>query len=96
MDRRYFLRAGVGAAGGLAIALQTSPWAFAHRGGETPHHATDGVFNAYLEINDVGVFITCPQSEMGQGVHDGLSKILADELGADCAGASADSPRHGR
>ena len=85
MDRRYFLRAGVGAAGGLAIALQTSPWAFAHRGGETPHHATDGVFNAYLEINDVGVFITCPQSEMGQGVHDGLSKILADELGADWA-----------
>lgn len=85
MDRRYFLRAGVGTAGGLAIALHTSPWAFAHTGGETHHLGTDGVFNAYLEINDEGVFITCPQSEMGQGVHDGLSKILADELGADWA-----------
>ncbi len=85
MDRRYFLRAGVGTAGGLAIALHASPWAFAHEGAETPHHATAGVFNAYLEINADGVFITCPQSEMGQGVHDGLSKILADELGADWA-----------
>lgn len=95
MHRRYFLRASAGAAGGLMLALQHAPWALAESevtagmsgsvGAERDTEGTDSsVFNAYLEIaRDGTIFITCPQAEMGQGVHDGLSKILADELGAD-------------
>ena len=46
--------------------------------------AATGVFNVFLEITpDNVIWITGPQSEMGQGVHDGLPKILAEELDAD-------------
>lgn len=41
-------------------------------------------FGAYLEITpDNRVWIVTPQSEMGQGVHDGLPRIVAEELDAD-------------
>jgi len=40
-------------------------------------------FSAYLEVTPQGrIRITSPQSEMGQGIHDGLAKILAEELEA--------------
>lgn len=61
-------------ASGAAIAASTS------------NAATVANFGAYLEIDAAGsIYITCPQSEMGQGVHDGLTRIVADELGADWA-----------
>lgn len=69
-------------AGGLLIAarlLASDAAASSAAGGP----ATQG-FGAYLEIGTDGrIFITCPQAEMGQGVHDGLPKILAEELEAD-------------
>lgn len=61
-------------AGGFWLGASLPEQAFA---------ATIGRFNAYLEIDADGVIhITCPQSEMGQGIHDGLPKILAEELEA--------------
>ena len=46
--------------------------------------AVDGRFSVFLAIAPDGmVHVTGPQSEMGQGTHDGLAKILAEELGAD-------------
>lgn len=41
-------------------------------------------FAAYVEIREDGtVQIVCPQAEIGQGVHDSLARIVADELDAD-------------
>jgi isoquinoline 1-oxidoreductase beta subunit len=77
ISRRQFVQTGVAVTGGLMLNF-----------GMEASDAADGgaSFGAYLEIAPDGtVFITCPQSEMGQGVHDGLPKILADELGADWA-----------
>ncbi len=80
--RRHFVQASMASAGGLLIAarlLASDAAASSAAGGP----ATQG-FGAYLEIGTDGrIFITCPQAEMGQGVHDGLPKILAEELEAD-------------
>ncbi len=41
-------------------------------------------FGAFIEIEPSGaIVLTCPQSEMGQGVADALARILAEELDAD-------------
>ncbi|NBO74933.1 MAG: hypothetical protein EBV29_09890 [Gammaproteobacteria bacterium] len=74
MKRREFLVVGGTLAGGFWLGASLPEQAFA---------ATIGRFNAYLEIDADGIIhITCPQSEMGQGIHDGLPKILAEELEA--------------
>ncbi|MBM4210590.1 MAG: xanthine dehydrogenase family protein molybdopterin-binding subunit, partial [Gammaproteobacteria bacterium] len=74
MKRREFLVAGGTVAGGFWLGATLPEAVFA---------ATSGRFNAYLEIGaDGAIHITCPQSEMGQGIHDGLPKILAEELAA--------------
>jgi CO/xanthine dehydrogenase Mo-binding subunit len=74
MKRRDFLVAGSTVAGGFWLGATLPEAVFA---------ATSGRFNAYLEIGaDGAIHITCPQSEMGQGIHDGLPKILAEELEA--------------
>jgi len=82
ISRRHFVQASMASAGGLLIAarlLASDAAASSAAGGP----ATQG-FGAYLEIGTDGrIFITCPQAEMGQGVHDGLPKILAEELEAD-------------
>ena len=78
ITRRKFMQASVAAGGGLLLAISVDETIAADQAG------TRGVFGAYVEIAPDGtVFVTCPQSEMGQGIHDGLPKILADELGAD-------------
>jgi len=74
MKRREFLVAGGTVAGGFWLGATLPEAVFA---------AISGRFNAYLEIGADGtIHITCPQSEMGQGIHDGLPKILAEELAA--------------
>lgn len=92
LDRRLFLQAGLSGAGGLILwgsglaplIAVGSPTAGAMSASSEGAAGGAATFNAYLEIaTDGTVTITCPQAEMGQGVHDGLSKILADELGAD-------------
>jgi CO/xanthine dehydrogenase Mo-binding subunit len=65
---------GVGAGDAVAVVL----------GPSSPlRPADDGRFSVFLAIAPDGtVHVTGPQSEMGQGTHDGLAKILAEELGA--------------
>lgn len=73
--RRVFLQSTLAIGGGFL--LQLSP---------TMTFARDSSarFSAYLEITAEGrVRITSPQSEMGQGIHDALAKILAEELEVD-------------
>lgn len=74
LSRRVFLQASLAVGGGLLL-------------GGTPVAASVTQqarrFSAYLEITPEGrICITSPQSEMGQGIHDGLAKILAEELEA--------------
>ncbi len=84
LSRREFLSVGVATTGGLLISARS----VSDVSVQNPYLATQEStnFGIYLEISPSGViFITCPQSEMGQGIHDGLPKILAEELGASWA-----------
>ena len=90
LSRRNFLQVGVATSGGLLLGCQASPPAKpeAPAASPVPVAATPstgpGRFGVYIEIaTDGGIALVSPQSEMGQGVHDGLAKILADELDAD-------------
>ncbi len=50
-------------------------------------------FAAYVEIREDGtVRIACPQIEIGQGVHDSLARIVADEMDADWPGVVVVQP----
>ncbi|MBU6378449.1 MAG: molybdopterin-dependent oxidoreductase [Gammaproteobacteria bacterium] len=89
MKRREFLQAGVLAGGGFWLGsrvVEAAATNAAAAGATLVDQAKAGAagrFSAYLEISpDGGIHITCPQSEMGQGIHDGLPKILAEELEA--------------
>lgn len=83
ITRREFMHGSIAATGGLLLAIGVEETAFAE-GAIAERVGARGVFGAYVEIAPDGtVYVTCPQSEMGQGIHDGLPKILADELGAD-------------
>lgn len=93
ISRRNFLHVSGLSAGGLLIGCSTLD--------EVPAAAADASdrllaaasppeavasFGAYIEITpDNRVLIVTPQSEMGQGVHDGLPRIVAEELDADWA-----------
>jgi isoquinoline 1-oxidoreductase beta subunit len=92
MKRRDFLQAGALASGGFWLGTRIleaeasgSPGQGAGVAGAGPAAGAGaaGRFSAYLEITAEGaIFITCPQSEMGQGIHDGLPKVMAEELEA--------------
>lgn len=72
--RRVFLQVSLAVGGGLLLGARSAV-------ASLPSEATR--FSAYLEIAPDGrIRITSPQSEMGQGIHDGLAKILAEELDA--------------
>lgn len=76
-ERRLLLQAAVAFSGGLLLRVAPS-WAGVNAAD------TEARFSAYLEITPAGrIRITSPQSEMGQGIHDALAKILAEELEAD-------------
>lgn len=88
ITRRRLLETGLTVGGGWFLAARLSPIADAAAQGAAPATASapQSPFGAYLEITPQGVIrITCPQSEMGQGVYDGLPKILAEDLEADWA-----------
>ncbi len=91
ISRRDFLQVSVASAGGLLVACQSvEPVAgAASEAGATlapPIAVGPARFGAYVEITPQNrVIVTCPQSEMGQGVHDGLPKLVAEELEADWA-----------
>jgi CO/xanthine dehydrogenase Mo-binding subunit len=83
IDRREFLIAVATTGGGLALGLSL-PSAVSAAAGEAGAAPAAARFAPFLEIRASGaVIITGPQSEMGQGIHDGLPKLLAEELGAD-------------
>ncbi len=71
--RRDFLKAGAAAGGGLVIGLHLPNVAGAAEG--------PAKLNAYVKVGtDSRVTFVCGQVEMGQGVHNGLSMLLAEEL----------------
>ncbi len=88
ISRRFVLEAAALTGGGLLVGCRTTPppgpdSAAAAAVSGTPSPVAFGI---YLTIRpDGGIEIVTPQSEMGQGVHDGLPRILADELDADWA-----------
>jgi len=89
ISRRDFLQVSVASAGGLLVAckaVEPAPDAAPVAAAAAARPVGPVAFSAYLEITPQNrVVVTCPQSEMGQGVHDGLPKILAEELDADWA-----------
>ncbi len=92
ITRRHFIEV-TATAGGLLIAghvldagAQGAPGSMPGAPGAPPAPTPPPQrgLGAYIEITADGrVIITCPQSEMGQGVHDSLPKILAEELEVD-------------
>jgi len=91
VSRRQFVQGAASGGVGLWVGAQFGAGmmisAGASAAGTTPGSSAGiGHFGAYLEIDTAGsIFVTCPQAEMGQNVYDGLSRILADELGAEWA-----------
>ncbi len=89
ISRRSFIEAATLASGGLLIgcrSLEPGEGAAAASAAAGIAPAAPAVFSLYLEITPDGlIHIVTPQSEMGQGIHDGLPRILADELDADWA-----------
>jgi isoquinoline 1-oxidoreductase beta subunit len=75
-DRRTFLKAGTAAGGGLAIGFYLPG---AARVAEAA--AGEAKLNAFVKIGTDGkVTVVCGQSEMGQGCHNALSMLIAEEL----------------
>jgi isoquinoline 1-oxidoreductase beta subunit len=95
ITRRYFLEATALASGGLLVGCKVAPSAAPDAAAATapvapPEPASFGV---YLRVrNDGGIEIVTPQSEMGQGVHDGLPRILAEELDAEWSSVTVVMP----
>ncbi|MCS6948749.1 MAG: molybdopterin-dependent oxidoreductase [Steroidobacteraceae bacterium] len=96
-SRREVVLAGVACSGGLLLGCRrlTSPSSAAAE--PTPFPAVPppapAAFGAYIEIAPDGhITIVCPQSEMGQGVHDGLARLVAEELDADWSAVSVRLP----
>lgn len=78
-DRRTFLKAGTAAGGGLAISFYLPGTA---RVAEAA--AGETKLNAFVKIGTDGkVTVVCGQSEMGQGCHNALSMLIAEELEVD-------------
>lgn len=83
VSRRVFLKLTVAAGGGMLLSATgvTAP----RNGvpGADPHREAGTPFTAWLRLDNEGrVTFMMSQSEMGQGVHTGLSMIVAEELDA--------------
>lgn len=104
LSRRDFLHVGIATSGGLLVGCQDLPDSRAVAGSISTDAPASGVVAAakstapvhlgvFIEIApDNSVVLVTPQTEMGQGVHDGLTKILADELDADWSRVSVRLP----
>ena len=105
LSRREFLEVSVAAAGGLLVSCRSLPEpgvpaaaaaVDSSAGDRAGPAVSPGVFNVYLEVAlDNRVYITTPQTEMGQGVHDSLTKIVAEELDADWSRVTVRLPYSG-
>jgi len=77
--RRIFLKASVAASGGLILGIYLPA---VTRAAEDP--AAPAKLNAFLEIGTDGkISFFCGQSEMGQGAHNALAMMIAEELEVD-------------
>ena len=82
VNRRGFLKTGIGAAAGLTLSFTLPEKSRLHA------QAAERQFplNGYIHIGaDDSVTMVLPKSEMGQGPMTALSQILADELDCDWA-----------
>ena len=80
-DRRTFLQAGLAAGGGLLLGFCLPRIARAFGDAAAPTK-----LNAFLEIaRDSKVTFYCAQSEMGQGAHNALAMMIAEEVEVDFA-----------
>jgi len=75
--RRAFLISTAAVAGGVAFGVYQ-----AKKPLENPLKPSEGAYtlNPYLIIDQQGVTIIAPRSEMGQGVHSTLAALVAEEL----------------
>src|SRR3974377_321753 len=72
--RREFLKVGMAAGGGLLLGFYLPNTASAEAAARVR-------LNAFLEIgSDSKVSFFCAQSEMGQGAHNALAMLIAEEL----------------
>ena len=79
MRRRTFLKAGAATGGGLLIGFHVPG---AARGAEAA--AAPVKLNAFVKVGTDGrITVVCGQSEMGQGCHNALAMLLAEELEVD-------------
>ncbi len=80
IDRRFFLKAGAAAGGGLMIGFHIPA---AHAAAAA---AKDAEINAWIAVNsDDSVVIRVAHSEMGQGSMTALAQLVAEELDCDWA-----------
>jgi isoquinoline 1-oxidoreductase subunit beta len=78
LSRRWFLRAGAAAGGGLMLSLSLP---FANRDAEA---ADSFAPNAFVRIGSDGqIVLTMPYVEMGQGTYTSISMLIAEELEVD-------------
>lgn len=90
-SRREVLFATVVGAGSWCLGLRTS---LAAQSDTTGPSRLREFIGAYLEFTADGrISIVCPQSEMGQGVHDALPRIVAEELDAEWTRVDVVMPR---
>ncbi len=75
--RRAFLISSAAVAGGVAFGVYQAKKTL-----ENPLKPAEGAYtlNPYLIIDQQGVTIIAPRSEMGQGVHSTLAALVAEEL----------------
>src|SRR6266478_7575903 len=89
VNRRSFLRASAGAAGGLLISLYVDLPALAQEG--NPPAAKVYPPDAFVHVRPDGrIVIMVNRLEFGQGVHTSLPMILADEMDADWSQVAAE------
>ncbi len=81
VNRRNFLKTGVGAAAGLTLSF-TLPQSAKAQGSGSKRSALNGFIHI---ASDDSVTLVLPKSEMGQGPMTSLAQILADELDCDWA-----------
>jgi len=79
-SRRWFLKAGTAAGGGLMLSLTLPPAG----GAAEPAGADRFAPNAFIRIGEDGrIVLTMPYVEMGQGTYTAIPMLIAEELEVD-------------
>jgi isoquinoline 1-oxidoreductase subunit beta len=83
VKRRHLVLAPLAVAGGLAIGWGLLPMRQRLTPADPlPPKAGTHAFTGWVRVGDDDrIWLVCPKTEMGQGVHTGLAMLLAEELG---------------